>query len=771
MHSMDAVVCNEATGVYVAANAADEARYQEGLGRCVVRIPTGEKGPRDKGWNKSRELPENLAAYFDDGHQNIGLQLGEPSEWIADVDLDCPEAVELADQYLPPTDCVTGREGRERSHWWYYCEGAETCRLNDPVDGSTIVELRSTGQQTVIGPSTHPDGGQYDLLRGEPASVPYEELRERVEALHCAVCVLRGHDVANEPTEFPAASGASTLGTAELKPGEDYNRRSDQNSILPLLLKHGWSVEGRSDHGLRLTRPGKDGGNSATLYPDGTFYLFSSSTPLEDQKGLSPFHVFATYEHGGDHSAAARALSALGFGDSTAQPPVDLSALIAKPGTGTDGASLSNGLGFEVRDWCPDDSGITGGNPADSFPEHLLSVPGFIGEYLEYALSTAYAQQPALTLFGGICLQAALAARKINDPYDNQTSLYVLAMAESGTGKDHPRRLNREILSLAGVKIEGPEDLASDSGLLSVLAENPGALLQFDEIGRLLKVASGAGTKVPHLYSIQTQLLRLYSSVGSVFSGKAYADTKRNREIFMPCPVIYGTTVPASFWDSLSSESIGDGFLARLIPVVGIDRPIRDRVKSKPVPESLVRHAAAWDTFSPGGNLSRLHPSPLEVEYTPEADELADHWTQNWQDRADRAGEWRPIWVRAAEKAGRLALVYAASRGVDDLRIDADAVRWASEVVNWSTELFESRGSDCIADSDFGRALNVIEETLKRYKGRRLKSQVLNHRRIRQLPPRITKDLELRLMETGRIRLGVGPKGGEMWILTEAVAE
>ncbi len=34
----------------------------------------------------------------------------------------------------------------------------------------------------------------------------------------------------------------------------------------------------------------------------------------------------------------------------------------------------------------------------------------------------------------------------------------------------------------------------------------------------------------------------------------------------MPCPVIYGTTVPASFWDSLSSESIRDKTIARLIP-------------------------------------------------------------------------------------------------------------------------------------------------------------------------------------------------------------
>ncbi len=100
--------------------------------------------------------------------------------------------------------------------------------------------------------------------------------------------------------------------------------------------------------------------------------------------------------------------------------------------------SLSDGFGFEVREWCPDESGVNGGKSAGSFLKRLLNVPGFIGAYLDHALSTAYAQQQALTLFGGICLQTELAARRTKAHYVNQTSQYVLAMADSGTGKDHP---------------------------------------------------------------------------------------------------------------------------------------------------------------------------------------------------------------------------------------------------------------------------------------------------------------------------------------------
>ena len=42
-----------------------------------------------------------------------------PSGWLIDVDLDHPLAVELADEFLPPTASVFGRVGKPRSHRLY----------------------------------------------------------------------------------------------------------------------------------------------------------------------------------------------------------------------------------------------------------------------------------------------------------------------------------------------------------------------------------------------------------------------------------------------------------------------------------------------------------------------------------------------------------------------------------------------------------------------------------------------------------------------------
>ncbi|MCK4601390.1 MAG: DUF927 domain-containing protein [Phycisphaerae bacterium] len=98
-------------------------------------------------------------------------------------------------------------------------------------------------------------------------------------------------------------------GLAQL-PGDDYNARGD---IRPLLEKQGWqlSVEGDNEH---WTRPGKDGGTSATFNGQ-TFFVFSSNAPpFEANQGYSPFAVFALLEADGDYERAAALLRKQGFG-------------------------------------------------------------------------------------------------------------------------------------------------------------------------------------------------------------------------------------------------------------------------------------------------------------------------------------------------------------------------------------------------------------------------------------------------------------------------
>jgi hypothetical protein len=138
------------------------ARAYVARGWAVVPIAAREKGPRAPGWQTLRFELADLPQRFGRGG-NIGLILGPPSGELVDVDLDCSEALALADIYLPPTGAEFGRTSKRRSHRLYIAQGAIKEAFSDPLTGETLIELRAAGRdgaahQTVVPPSIHPSG-------------------------------------------------------------------------------------------------------------------------------------------------------------------------------------------------------------------------------------------------------------------------------------------------------------------------------------------------------------------------------------------------------------------------------------------------------------------------------------------------------------------------------------------------------------------------------------------------------------------------------------
>jgi Bifunctional DNA primase/polymerase, N-terminal len=160
-------------------------------GIAVIAVPSGEKNPNRPGWHEERITEEDVPLHWTNG-QNVGLLCGEPSGGRVDVDLDADEAVRIAGRFLPPT-LTSGRESRPHSHWWYVCADAESCDWND-TDGSKVVELRSTGRQTLVAPSTHPDGDEY-VWHAETglkmAEIGAQELTRRLRELASAALIAR----------------------------------------------------------------------------------------------------------------------------------------------------------------------------------------------------------------------------------------------------------------------------------------------------------------------------------------------------------------------------------------------------------------------------------------------------------------------------------------------------------------------------------------------------------------------------------------------------
>ncbi len=170
---------------------ADAVRKYIARGFAPIPIPPNKKNPNRKGWQGERWTLEDVPSVWNDG-QGVGLLLGEPSGGLVDVDLDRPESRAVARQLLPDT-LKSGRESLPGGHYWYSTDPIPKTRdfkLPGKGDDRCIVELRSTGRQTVVAPSTHPDGDRYSWAGGELATLSGDVLDEHVEDVATAALLL-----------------------------------------------------------------------------------------------------------------------------------------------------------------------------------------------------------------------------------------------------------------------------------------------------------------------------------------------------------------------------------------------------------------------------------------------------------------------------------------------------------------------------------------------------------------------------------------------------
>ncbi len=703
-----------------ANNLLEAAKWYLGRGFRPIPIPAGEKAPRIRGWTKLRLGKADLQQHFN-GLGNIGLLMGEPSGWLVDIDLDCPEAIELAPQYLPPTPAKSGRASALNSHWWYICPHIATKKHALPGTRQPIVEIRSTGAQTIVGPSMHPSGERYGPLEGEPAAVKPEVLTAAVRALVDAV-IERCGGVAKRPAPPPRAptSGRSSSCDTVLKRAAAYldamppaiSGQSGHNATYAAAtaMVHGFDLDSDAAFGLLRDR-----------------YNSRCQPPWSEKELQHKVEDAAGKPHN-------RPLGWLRDAKAADAQDVDLSSFgpLSEPTVGDEQST---------RPERPPDPG--------PFPDDLLCVPGFINKVMAYNLATATRAQPVLALAAGICLQSVLCGRKVRDERGNRTNLYCVGVASSGAGKDHARKVNKNVLFASGlVEHEGNEDLASDAGLVTAVEAEPAILFQIDEFGRFLRTI-GDPKKAPHLFNVLTVLMKLYSSADTIFKGKAYADKKRNKVINQPCVSVYGTTVPEHFFASLTADSLSDGFIARLLVFETDSTPPRQRVKATPIPEEIIMAARWWGEFRPSGNLRNQHPEPLVVPVDDEAGLVFDALAELVDRELARDQRGRSLWARAEEKACRLALIYACSANHERPVIDHAAAKWACDVSEYLTRRMLHVAHEWVAEGNFDARQKRVMRIVRRAGGRISRSVLC--RKTQWLTLRERQEVIDNLLETGQL--------------------
>ena len=546
----------------------------------------------------------------------------------------------------------------------------------------TNIETRGEGGLFLCAPS---DG--YQLVQGDFTALPILSAEER-ETLLSSAWVL--NEVVPVPEPVRVSGGAGT------KPGDDYSARGDMRAVLQ---KHGWTLAKPGENEY-WCRPGKTAGTSATL-KNRVFYVFSSNaTPFEPNKAYSPFAVYALLENAGNYADAAGALRREGYGGDASDPAVDISGIVA--------ASVA------VDDAPPADPEPA---EADPIPDRLIRVPGFIAETAEHSYATAKYGQPSLSFAGALVLQAFLAGRKIRDESDVRTNLYVLSLANSGVGKEHPRQVNQQILLEAGLDDCFGEHFASGEGIEDRLLTAPAMLFQTDEIDALvLAIATGHD---PRWEGIMSVLLRFYSNTSAIYPMRVKAGQSAGT-IDQPHLCLLGTAIPKNYYQAMSAKMLTNGFFARMIVMESGPRQRGGGKVRLPIPPRLVQTARWWVDFQPGrsgGNLRAWHPEPAWVESAPGSEEaleaLRDEADAEYK-KAERAGEvaTMAVWARAYEKARKLALIYAASECPQNPKVSVAGATWASEFILFLTRQMLAQAGRHMAETEFHAKCNRMVEVL-----------------------------------------------------------
>lgn len=160
---------------------------------AFVSLKPKSKQPIGIAWQENPSSPELVHDEFKTNSHNVGLINGVVSG-IVDVDLDCPEAKQLSSVLLPKGLAAFEHLGNDRGHILYRVNDAgKTQQYQCPETGATLVELRSTGSQTMIPPSIHPSGQKLKFTFLDDTATPlyFTDLQVQVRKIAALSLIAR----------------------------------------------------------------------------------------------------------------------------------------------------------------------------------------------------------------------------------------------------------------------------------------------------------------------------------------------------------------------------------------------------------------------------------------------------------------------------------------------------------------------------------------------------------------------------------------------------
>jgi hypothetical protein len=388
--------------------------------------------------------------------------------------------------------------------------------------------------------------------------------------------------------------------------------------------------------------------------------------------------------------------------------------------------------------------------------EVVAEAGGILGEMVDWMVATARYPQPLLALGASIATIGALMGHRYRllDGPDTRSNVMILAIAGSGSGKEHSRKCVAAALHEAGLEAYFlGRDTASAQGIHGALANQFCGVMMVDEFGLVL--ANAMHDRAPaHLRAIAKLLMELATSSTGIFMDETRAmnrDPDATRfDIPDPCFCLFGTTTPEPLWKAVTSGQAVDGFLARFLVLQTPENYPDPQFGTEPLDQRLLEIARKLQLVAAGPGAD---PDNLDVGIASALGSVQPRWedqgkgrlrrafsrpvvpvvpmTAGAKDRdlaieiqevrAKRANEGKSlgtsIIARTTEHVRRLALIRAVSMDPKAPAVTVDDMQWARKVVQLSQRLLLAAIEEHVADTPWEANLKKLLRIIQGYSG------------------------------------------------------
>lgn len=754
------------------------------LGYSTIPLPPGSNGPKLPNWVRFCDaLPssEDRRRFSRLTAAGIGIctgfPVGDDLQLIAiDIDVD-GDAFDRISSALPFSPMV--KVGAKGATLFFLADRRIRSRAYSDANGNRLLDLKAKGGQVAVPPTVHPDIGRPYVWLSDP--VPLAELpvltldhfTRMEEALELCGWSDPHATVIGGDGELAEVAGSELRYESDSVLGEMFveaNQRAlrDLSCWVPRLGIYKWRRKRNGYEGIARWRPSTTGRS------------------LEDRRRNLSITSMGIRDFGGiGYSPVALVAAALGISRMDALFMLrDWTGITAEADEHYDRVLVpfiekvrrlqqAKALTLSAPRTVLQQEDGTLHDPEtgevltvpvveeDELPLELTRPPGVVGELVDWIVRTAEYPQPALALGAALAIVGTVAGRRDAGPTMSSTALYLLAIARSGYGKQHPQdQIVRALDSVEGVDLLGAPEAMSQTALIKQLVEQPLSLSVVDEIGDLFARINSkrAGT---HDMGIAKVLKTVWGvRPSSSYSTPSWANARAVR-VHAPSLSVYGASTPKQFFKSLSGTDVENGTLNRFLLLATDKKPARQRVDyddQDVVPEGIAQKLNQLFRAR-GRNLGaqfsdRIAPHRIPFEDQAESAYFDfDTKVKELRDADENLGEF---YARTTEIALRIATIVAIGRNIDAPSISLEDFQYGADLSMWSTRRFIRDAERHMAESDSARRWNKAIDLLTKAGGSMLMTDFTT--KTKDLTGRERSDLIKSLEEADRFLITTEPR-------------